>query len=72
MRSWVVIALAAVVCAAGCGGGVLKNGGGVLKTQYEYEEELYLALDGSAGAPRPPGKRLIERASEAGGAGRLG
>ena len=48
MRSWVVIALAAAVCVAGCGGGVLKNGGGVLKTQYEYEEELYLALDGSA------------------------
>ena len=48
MRSWVVIALAAAVCAAGCGEGVLKNGGGVLKTQYEYEEELYLALDGSA------------------------
>ncbi len=27
---------------------MLKNGGGLLKTQYEYEEELYLALDGSA------------------------
>lgn len=40
MRSWVVIALAAAVTAAGCGG--------VLKTQYEYEEELYLSLDGSA------------------------
>ncbi len=41
MRSWVVIALAAAVVAAGCGGGVLKK-------QYEYEEELYLSLDGSA------------------------
>jgi hypothetical protein len=40
MRSWVVIALAAAVAAAGCGG--------VLKKQYEYEEELYLSLDGSA------------------------
>ena len=40
MRSWVVIALAATVAAAGCGG--------VLKKQYEYEEELYLSLDGSA------------------------
>ena len=40
MRSWVVIALAAAVTAAGCGG--------VLKKQYEYEEELYLSLDGSA------------------------
>ena len=41
MRSWVVIALAAAVAASGCGGGVLKK-------QYEYEEELYLSLDGSA------------------------
>jgi len=40
MRSWVVIALAAAVAAAGCGG--------LLKKQYEYEEELYLSLDGSA------------------------
>ena len=40
MRSWVVIALAAAVTAAGCGG--------VLKKQHEYEEELYLSLDGSA------------------------
>jgi len=41
MRLWMVIALAAAVAAAGCIGGVLKK-------QYEYEEELYLALDGSA------------------------
>jgi hypothetical protein len=41
MRSWVVIALAAAVAASGCGGGVLKK-------QYEYEEELYLSLEGSA------------------------
>ncbi len=39
MRSWVVIALAAAIAAAGCG---------VLKKQYEYEEELYVSLDGSA------------------------
>ena len=41
MRSWMPIVLAAAVCTAGCGGGLLKK-------QYEYEEELYLALDGSA------------------------
>ena len=40
MRPWVVIALAATLFAAGCTG--------VLKKQYEYEEELFLALDGSA------------------------
>ena len=40
MRSWVVIALTAAVLTAGCGVGVLKK-------QYEYEEELYLSLDGS-------------------------
>jgi hypothetical protein len=47
MRPWVAIALAAALLAAGCGG-ALTNGGGLLKKQYEYEEELYLALDGSA------------------------
>ena len=41
MRSWVLaIVGAALVCSA-CGGGLMKK-------QYEYEEELYLALDGSA------------------------
>ena len=35
---WLVVALAVLV--AGCGG--------VLKTEYEYEEELYLSLDGAA------------------------
>jgi len=39
MRSWVLFALVAAA-AAGCGG--------VQKQQYEYEEDLYLALDGSA------------------------
>src|SRR6266850_8032032 len=47
MRPWVAIALAAALLAAGCGG-ALTHGGGLLKKQYEYEEELYLALDGSA------------------------
>jgi hypothetical protein len=39
----VVLACLASVSAA-CGGGT----GGVFKKQYEYEEELYLSLDGSA------------------------
>jgi hypothetical protein len=34
----------ALLGAAACGGGT----GGVFKKQYEYEEELYLSLDGSA------------------------
>lgn len=33
--------LASLLCSLACGGGVFKR-------QYEYEEELYLALDGSA------------------------
>jgi hypothetical protein len=37
---WLLSLLAAVVFAAACGG--------VLKKEYEYEEELYLDLDGSA------------------------
>ena len=41
MRSWVPIVIAALVV-AGC------SGRGLLKKQYEYEEEVYLALDGSA------------------------
>lgn len=41
MRSRAVIALAAALFAAGCGTGLLKQ-------QYEYQEELFLALDGSA------------------------
>src|SRR3954471_6830718 len=41
MRSWVPILIAALLV-SGCGGR------GILKKQYEYEEELYLALDGSA------------------------
>src|SRR4249919_2893970 len=40
MRWSVVLALVAALCAAGCGRALLKK-------QYEYEEELYLALDGS-------------------------
>ena len=40
MRFWVVLLLLSLVV-TGCGGGVLKK-------QYEYEEELYLALDGTA------------------------
>ena len=37
----VAVALAAVVAATSCKGGVFGK-------QYEYEEDLYLALDGSA------------------------
>ena len=41
MRALLVLTLVSAALAAGCGGGVFKQ-------QYEYEEELYLALDGSA------------------------
>ena len=41
MRSWLPVALAAALLLSACGGRLLK-------TQYEYEEELYLGLDGSA------------------------
>jgi hypothetical protein len=41
MRSWFPVALAAAVLLSACGGRLLKK-------QYEYEEELYLGLDGSA------------------------
>ncbi len=41
MRSWFAVVLAGALASAACNGGVLKK-------QYEYEEELYLALDGSA------------------------
>jgi hypothetical protein len=41
MRLWVPIVIAAVLMFSGCGGRLVKK-------QYEYEEELYLALDGSA------------------------
>jgi hypothetical protein len=45
MRIGVVLALGLVVVAgAACGGGA---GGGLFR-QYEYEEEMYLSLDGSA------------------------
>lgn len=40
MRSWVPVVIAAVLLSA-CSGRLLKK-------QYEYEEELYLGLDGSA------------------------
>src|SRR5580765_8708174 len=41
MRSWVpLVVVVSLVCSA-CGGGLMKK-------QYEYEEELYLGLDGSA------------------------
>jgi hypothetical protein len=40
MRAWVAGILALAVVMSGCRG--------VLKKEYEYEEELYLALDGSA------------------------
>src|SRR5438105_12726810 len=41
MRSWVPIVIAAAVMLTACGGRLVKK-------QYEYEEELYLGLDGSA------------------------
>ena len=41
MRSWVPIMLVAALALSACGGGLVKK-------QYEYEEEMYLALDGSA------------------------
>src|SRR6266702_904370 len=41
MRSWVPIVIAAAVMLSACGGRLVKK-------QYEYEEELYLGLDGSA------------------------
>jgi hypothetical protein len=42
-RAAIVLALACAMAAAACGGGIFKQ-------QYEYEEELYLQLDGSATA----------------------
>src|SRR5258706_5447347 len=41
MRSWVLTAVAAALLLSACGGRLVKK-------QYEYEEELYLGLDGSA------------------------
>jgi hypothetical protein len=41
MRSWVPIMVAAALVLTACGGRLVKK-------QYEYEEELYLGLDGSA------------------------
>jgi hypothetical protein len=40
MRSWVLIVVAAALMLSACGGRLVKK-------QYEYEEELYLGLDGS-------------------------
>ena len=42
-RVAIVVAFACAMAADGCGGGMFKQ-------QYEYEEELYLQLDGSASA----------------------
>ena len=42
VRSSLIVLLAVCAIAAGC------SGAGVFKREYEYEEELYLALDGSA------------------------
>ena len=41
MRSWVLMLVAVALLLSACGGRLLKK-------QYEYEEELYLGLDGSA------------------------
>ena len=35
-------------CAAACGGGDGDSGGGGFFRQYQYEEEVYLSLDGTA------------------------
>jgi hypothetical protein len=43
VRALLVLSLLSLSFAAGCGGG-----GSVFGKQYEYEEDLYLALDGSA------------------------
>jgi hypothetical protein len=40
MRSWVPVIVVAVLTLSACSG--------LVKKQYEYEEEMYLALDGSA------------------------
>jgi hypothetical protein len=52
MRIGAVMATAAVVLsgvtAASCGAGVARGDGGGLFRQYEYEEEVYLSLDGTA------------------------
>jgi len=41
MRSWVPLIVVAAFALSGCAGRLVKK-------QYEYEEEIYLALDGSA------------------------
>jgi hypothetical protein len=41
MRSWAPVIVVAALVLSACGGRLVKK-------QYEYEEELYLALDGSA------------------------
>jgi len=41
MRFWVPVIVVAAVMLSACGGRLIKK-------QYEYEEEMYLALDGSA------------------------
>jgi len=41
MRSWVPLIVVAALALSGCAGRLVKK-------QYEYEEEIYLALDGSA------------------------
>ena len=41
MRSWLLAAIAAALMVSACSGRLVK-------TQYEYEEELYLGLDGTA------------------------
>src|SRR6266850_3585538 len=41
MRSWIPLAVLAAIAVSACGGRLVKK-------QYEYEEELYLGLDGTA------------------------
>jgi hypothetical protein len=41
MRFWLLVNVVAALALSACGGRLVKK-------QYEYEEEMYLALDGSA------------------------
>lgn len=48
MPSWTLRRIAVVVAVACAAGVAACGGGGLFRQQYEYEEELYLQLDGAA------------------------